>query len=104
MSEYSMPQRINGVQMDLSALPDEVLTNVHQYQVYRVISATGDLAMLEVEMDLRGMEYKPKESNETGRLEIDVATVNDVQMTLDFNGGKNEQRTNIFNNRWHKAQ
>lgn len=70
-----MTTRINGLKMDVPKLSDEELTGVYQHQMDRVVSATGDLALLEVELDTRGLTYVPAEAG-------------DGQLALEFEGGE----------------
>ena len=65
-----MPQRINGLKMELTTLPDEVLTSVHAYQMARVVRGTAELGMLEVELADRGITFEPDEGD-NGHLVID---------------------------------
>ena len=65
-----MPQRINGLKMELTTLPDEVLTSVHAYQMARVVQGTAELGMLEVELADRGITFEPDEGD-NGQLVID---------------------------------
>lgn len=76
-----MPQRINGLKMELGNLPDEVLTSVHNWQVDRIIGATSELVMLEVEMETRGISYVPSE--DIGRLVMEYSTDNQMQLQFD---------------------
>ena len=65
-----MIKRINGLKMDLTTLPDEVLTSVHAYQMARVVRGTAELGMLEVELADRGITFEPDEGD-NGQLVID---------------------------------
>ena len=65
-----MTQRINGLKMELTTLPDEVLTSVHAYQMARVVRGTAELGMLEVELADRGITFEPDEGD-NGHLVID---------------------------------
>lgn len=65
-----MTQRINGLKMELTTLPDEVLTSVHAYQMARVVQGTAELGMLEVELADRGITFEPDEGD-NGQLVID---------------------------------
>lgn len=65
-----MTQRINGLKMELTTLPDEVLTSVHAYQMARVVRGTAELGMLEVELAERGITFEPDEGD-NGQLVID---------------------------------
>ncbi len=65
-----MIKRINGLKMELTTLPDEVLTSVHAYQMARVVRGTAELGMLEVELADRGITFEPDEGD-NGHLVID---------------------------------
>ncbi len=65
-----MTQRINGLKMELTTLPDDVLTSVHAYQMARVVRGTAELGMLEVELAERGITFEPDEGD-NGQLVID---------------------------------
>jgi len=65
-----MIKRINGLKMDLTTLPDEVLTSVHAYQMARVVRGTAELGMLEVELADRGITFEPDEGD-NGQLVVD---------------------------------
>ncbi len=65
-----MTQRFNGLKMELTTLPDEVLTSVHAYQMARVVRGTAELGMLEVELADRGITFEPDEGD-NGQLVID---------------------------------
>jgi len=65
-----MTNRINGLKMELTTLPDEVLTSVHAYQMARVVRGTAELGMLEVELADRGITFEPDEGD-NGQLVID---------------------------------
>jgi len=65
-----MTQRINGLKMELTTLPDEVLTSVHAYQMARVVRGTAELGMLEVELADRGITFELDEGD-NGQLVID---------------------------------
>lgn len=65
-----MIKRINGLKMELTTLPDEVLTSVHAYQMARVVRGTAELGMLEVELAERGITFEPDEGD-NGQLVID---------------------------------
>ncbi len=65
-----MIKRINGLKMELTTLPDEVLTSVHAYQMARVVQGTAELGMLEVELADRGITFEPDEGD-NGQLVID---------------------------------
>lgn len=65
-----MIKRINGLKMELTTLPDEVLTSVHAYQMARVVRGTAELGMLEVELADRGITFEPDEGD-NGQLVID---------------------------------
>ena len=65
-----MLKRINGLKMELTTLPDEVLTSVHAYQMARVVRGTAELGMLEVELADRGITFEPDEGD-NGQLVID---------------------------------
>jgi len=65
-----MIKRINGLKMELTTLPDEVLTSVHAYQMARVVRGTAELGMLEVELADRGITFEPDEGD-NGQLVVD---------------------------------